>query len=63
MSAENDAGIAARAAGKTYHTDSEEDKIRYHNKAKCPEGLKIEYKHIQAGLGVGRRLCEVCPNY
>ena len=60
---ESEDGVAARAAGKPYHTDSEEDKIRYHNKANCPEGKKIEYKHIRAGAGVGRTLCKECPDY
>ena len=61
MSAESDAGVAARAANKPYYTTSEEDRERYHNKANCPDGKRIEYQHIRAGSGVGRTLCHECP--
>jgi hypothetical protein len=61
MSAESDAGVAARAANQAYYTISEEDRDRYHNKANCPDGKRIEYQHIRAGYGTGRTPCKECP--
>jgi hypothetical protein len=47
-----------------YHTDSLEyppvHRSVYHTNQACKRGSEIKKKHRIGGLGVGRKLCELC---
>ena len=52
-------GKEARDDWKSYHSDSKEDKLVYHDRPDCDEGKKIQEKHLQPGKDK-RDWCEVC---
>ena len=54
------AGLRARATGQPYHSDSREERLVYHNRRTCSEGLKIEPVHLFAGTGDHPNPCQVC---
>jgi hypothetical protein len=43
-----------------YHTSETGAPYVYHTYKNCPDGEKIEKKHLVQGPGSGRRLCKKC---
>ena len=52
-------GVEARNDWSAYHTITEEESPRYHNRPDCPDGAAIEDKNIRAGTDY-RPLCDKC---
>ena len=43
-----------------FHTSEPETPAVYHDNSACSDGKKVKPEHRRIGLGVDRRLCEVC---
>ncbi len=54
-------GIGAREIGYPYHTNTREERSRYHNRSDCGDGRTIKQEDIRSGQGgSGRTLCKEC---